>query len=447
MPWLATSWKSSKHATVHTFHLRKGVVFHDGSKLDAAGVKLNLDRYRAIGAPGEGYLLDDVKDVTVVNSMTVRITTSRPDAWLPAHLVKFPILSAAAIKKHRTAKDPWAKNFFASHAIGCGAYILHSWQHGLQITLTKNKHWWHGWHAGSIDKVVVKWVAESSTRVELVQSGQANFCTEWSIPDAIATGKRKGWKLHRYKVYDTDPVMFMNQQKHPLNIREVRQAFQWAFDYAGMRRFFQGYSVPMNGVFPPFYPGVNKKPPLYKQNLNKARTLFRQAHIDPSSLNISMMVPTGYADLVASGTVAQAAFSRLGVKVNISQLPFGSIVAAYGKPSTAAMMTPIYNSPFTLDPSQFLSELQSSSFSYAFDHYNSSKLDRIVTALQATGNRHKQVALLHQAQALLNHDAPVIWGGTPQLLIPVPNYLHGYVMQRTDYRFPCLFYLLQVAKH
>jgi peptide/nickel transport system substrate-binding protein len=447
VPWLATSWKSSHHNTVHTFHLRKGVVFSDGSKLDAAGVKLNIDRYRAIGAPGEGYLLDDVKDVTVVNSMTVRITTNRPDAWLPAHMVKFPILSAAAITKHRTSKDPWAANYFASHAVGCGAYMLENWQHGLQITLKKNKHWWRGWHAGSIDKVVVKWVAESSTRVELVQSGQANFCTEWQIPDAISTGKMKGWKLHRYKTYDSDPVIFLNQQKPPLHIREVRQALQWSFDYAGMRRFFDGYAVPMNGVFPPFYPGVDKKPPFFKQNLAKARALFKQARVNPATLTLSMMVPTGYADLVATGTIAQAAFARLGIKVNVSQLPFGSIVAAYAKPSTAAMVTPIYNSPFTLDPSQFLSELQSSSFTYAFDHYNSSKLDKIVTALQATGNKNKQAALLHHAQALLNHDAPVIWGGTPQTLVPVPNYLHGYVMQRTDYRFPTLFYLMRVAKH
>jgi peptide/nickel transport system substrate-binding protein len=203
----------------------------------------------------------------------------------------------------------------------------------------------------------------------------------------------------------------------------------------------------MNGPFPPFYPHVDKSLPFYKQDLGKARSLLSAAGVDPASLNITYMAPIGYPDLITAATVTQASLQQIGVKVSIQQLPFGSIVSAYSKTETAAMISDLYNSQFTLDPSQFLSEFQSAFVLSDFSHYNSSKLDSLVSQLQATASASKRVSLLQQAQRLLVHDAPAIWGGTPETLIPVPNYVHGYVMQKTDYRFPVLFYLLRVAKH
>ncbi len=43
-PWLAERWEISDNNTRYTFHLRKDVTFSDGTKLDAAAIKYNLDR-------------------------------------------------------------------------------------------------------------------------------------------------------------------------------------------------------------------------------------------------------------------------------------------------------------------------------------------------------------------------------------------------------------------
>src|SRR6188768_3939729 len=44
-PALAKSWESSADGTSWTFHLREGVVFHDGTAFDAAAVCANFDRW------------------------------------------------------------------------------------------------------------------------------------------------------------------------------------------------------------------------------------------------------------------------------------------------------------------------------------------------------------------------------------------------------------------
>src|SRR5438552_19052719 len=48
-PQLATEWSWSPDAKSLTIKLRIGIKFHDGTALDAAAVKTNIDRYR--GAP------------------------------------------------------------------------------------------------------------------------------------------------------------------------------------------------------------------------------------------------------------------------------------------------------------------------------------------------------------------------------------------------------------
>ena len=40
---LAESWDISKDGKVYTFHLRKGVTFHDGEPFNAKAVKKNIE--------------------------------------------------------------------------------------------------------------------------------------------------------------------------------------------------------------------------------------------------------------------------------------------------------------------------------------------------------------------------------------------------------------------
>src|SRR4029078_8133108 len=46
VPQLATEWSWGGDGKALTLKLRPGVVFHDGTPMDAAAVKVNLDRYR-----------------------------------------------------------------------------------------------------------------------------------------------------------------------------------------------------------------------------------------------------------------------------------------------------------------------------------------------------------------------------------------------------------------
>ena len=87
VPDLAWKWEISPDNKKYTFHLRKGVKFHDGADFTAEDVKATYDR---IARPPKGVVIPrtplfaTVGDIVVVNPHTIefRMTESRPKAYM-----------------------------------------------------------------------------------------------------------------------------------------------------------------------------------------------------------------------------------------------------------------------------------------------------------------------------------------------------------------------------
>src|SRR5260370_10068210 len=90
IPDLAESWESSPDQKVWTFHLRKGVKFHDGREVEAQDV---IDVYKRIADPANGSLiLASIKIATKIEALdkyTVRFTLSIPYSACPAITASF----------------------------------------------------------------------------------------------------------------------------------------------------------------------------------------------------------------------------------------------------------------------------------------------------------------------------------------------------------------------
>src|SRR5215468_7524944 len=86
VPQLATAWNWSDDAKSLTLKLRDGVLFHDGTRLDAEAVKANLDRYRTAPESRRKGEVKPIANVAVVDPLTLRIDLSTPYAPLLAVL-------------------------------------------------------------------------------------------------------------------------------------------------------------------------------------------------------------------------------------------------------------------------------------------------------------------------------------------------------------------------
>jgi ABC-type transport system substrate-binding protein len=445
IPWLATEWTTSEDGLTTTFTLRDGVQFSDGSPLTSADVKLTIERILALQA-GPSYLFTDVTGVEAVDDLTVAIHSKQPDTYLLPHLTKVGILSSAAVEAHRTDEDPWATAWFDENSAGSGPYVLGEWQKGVQLTMEKNEDWWKGWEPGSIDTVIDQFVTETSSRIQMVEQGSADFASSWPANDALRVGKQDGFSLVSVPTFEIEPMFSLNTQKAPFDNKLVRQAAQLAFDYQAVIDYYQGEATTPGGPIPSDYPGAAEFP-AYEQDVTKAKQLIEESGVDLSQHPVQFVLPAGYDSFSVGATIFQESLQKVGFTVEIQQMPFTQLMSAYADPATAGSASVIISSPYSTDPTVFLGNFYLPGATYNFSKYDNPEVTALVAEARSSADQAASEAALKQAETLIREDAPAIWAGRPNTLVAVPDYVKGYEMAVVDYRWTMNFWQLRIAAH
>jgi ABC-type transport system substrate-binding protein len=145
----------TEHNPILIFTLRPNVKFHDGHPFDAYDVKFTYEAFMNPKnlSPRVSYY-EPVKEVEVINPLTVRITYKRLyslalSTWgmgiLPEHL-----LNDEALRKEAKAlgKDPkkfsMRQSSFNRHPIGCGPFVFREWKSDRYIILDRFDEYWEG---------------------------------------------------------------------------------------------------------------------------------------------------------------------------------------------------------------------------------------------------------------------------------------------------------------
>ncbi|MBW2123596.1 MAG: hypothetical protein JRH07_17395, partial [Deltaproteobacteria bacterium] len=132
IPGLAKSWEISPDGRAYTFHLQRGVKFHDGTPCTAATVKFTLERSRSLGKAGS-YVLAPVEKIEVLDDLTLRITLKYPvrsflsamaGMYTPSFVVNPKLVKAHEIVTEKEGKkvSDWAEKYLYDHAVGTGPY-------------------------------------------------------------------------------------------------------------------------------------------------------------------------------------------------------------------------------------------------------------------------------------------------------------------------------------
>ena len=121
----AESWTVSPDGLLYTFKLRKNVLFHDGTPVDAAAVKFNIERpmnpdtHSALMANYMG--VKSFSSVEAVDENTVKINYKSPVASVLWGASVFPIWSPAAVQQYGQNFQP--------HLVGLGTYMTSTFMH------------------------------------------------------------------------------------------------------------------------------------------------------------------------------------------------------------------------------------------------------------------------------------------------------------------------------
>ena len=234
-PWIAEKWENNADSTQFTLHLRPGVTFSDGEKLDAAAVVANLD-YWAKGQAGKGIAPIGLFPKTYAGAKAVDATTVSVRFSSPT-LGFIPVLGYAAsalyapkaLQGSATAQADLAKNF------GSGPYVVSSWKADDNVVLTKRKGYTWGpaalgnKGAAHIDQITYKVNADPAVRTAAVQSNQAQVAYN-PTPQQITDLKKQGFSIYTPVYVGFAYGWALNTRTPTFKDVRVRQAVQHGID-------------------------------------------------------------------------------------------------------------------------------------------------------------------------------------------------------------------------
>ena len=296
---LAESWEYDADTLTWTIKLRQGVKGCEGSTFNADDVLYTFARAKSVsGAAPIGWFLSNVAsidgfdasvfgddaaakelgdEVKKIDDYTIQIRQSEPNQLFLPVLSIFGLLvfDKETMEAHATDADPWSHDYVNNtNAPGFGAYCLESWTKNEEITYRANPDYYRG--APDVERVSVRRVPQSSNRVVVLRTGQAQLVTGLTPREFDSLRQVDGIDVGGV-TGNENMFLHMNFDVAPFDNALIRQAIAYAIPYDQIiQNGYFGQATQWAGVVPSGYPGF-KDSVEFTYDPDKARELLAEA--------------------------------------------------------------------------------------------------------------------------------------------------------------------------
>ena len=325
VPHLVEEYEISDDSLVFTLTLQEGVTFHDGTPLTADIVKGSLERFLdPANAFTFLFLLEPIQEVNVVDDLTIELVLDEPYAPMLAHLTH----SSTAIILP-SAVEEFGEDF-AENPVGTGPFRFESWDRGSRIDLARYEDYWG--EPGGVEGIAFLNVPESTTRMALVESGEAHVAVRVPPQDIQRLDAHPDLTVHNVSSLRTIYIYY-NPNIEPFDDVRVRQALNYAVDNHEIAEFVLGGAVrPSDAAIAP---GVFGYTPVgeYEYDPERARELLAEAGYE-DGFSTTFYSPSGrYLQDIQIAEAIQSQLEAVGVNAEIETLEWSAYLELTQQPA------------------------------------------------------------------------------------------------------------------
>lgn len=336
-PALAEACHASAGGKTWRCTLRTEAKFHNGRPVVASDVKYSFERVLrpATKSPRAWMLAKidgandfqegrtaDVRGIKVVDQHTLEITLIEPLAPFKAMLAS---VSLAVVPREEVER--W-KEDFGQHVVSAGPFKLGTWALNQEVTLDAFDGYWAG--RPYLDAVKFRAFQDENTRIVEFDAGTLDV--SWVPPAHWARfsgdpGLRS--RLGRAETFHTD-FLAINLERPPFGTNPaLRRAMRYALDLDAVVSSVQGRATVAHGILPPGIVGYQEGAELYyPRNLDKARTLMKEAGFERGVPGVFEVILPPWGNLLKIMEIYQANLKEIGINLSIRAMPAGAYTEA-----------------------------------------------------------------------------------------------------------------------
>jgi peptide/nickel transport system substrate-binding protein len=402
---LAERWIVSPDGKTYTFHLRKGVKWHDGQPFTSADVKATFDRvlHPDFKSPKCGASLKPmVASVEAVDPHTVAFQLKFPAA---------PFLPSLASAWCRVA----AKHVLAKHGdlnaaeaqIGTGPFKFKKYERGSLIEWERNPDYFIK-GLPYLDGVKQFILVAAPTQLAAAKASKVMLWDAWP-----PMRKTQADELQRSRddvdIYqapiNTMFIIFLNAAKPPFNNADLRRAVNLAIDRQELvSKALEGAGVPcaildpkLVGDFALPLDEVAKAPGCRQpkeQDIAEAKRLVEKHHPGGLDIEIATRAVGNYVD---RAQVVIAQLRKVGIRGTLKTLESAAGFAAFGKGDFTIIATQDRAMDIN-EPSGIFHIVYTSEAGSNYGRHSDPKVDELADKALRESNRDKRKALYWELQ-------------------------------------------------
>lgn len=381
----------NEKATVWTIKLRKGVQFHDGKELTSEDVVFSLKRHHdpATGSRAKA-LADQMKQIEANGKYEVKITLVNPNADFPVVLGTYHFLIAQA----------GTTDF--SKGIGTGPFKCKEFTPGVRSIAVRNENYWKQGVGPYLDEIEFFGIPDVGARVNALLAGDVHMIGNVNPAAAKTILATSGFSILETKSGNyTDLVM--RADGAPGNNPDFVLGMKHLFNRDLIRRnVFQGYAEIANDQpIPPLNRYHAKDIPQRGFDPDKAKFHLQKAGVLDQGLQVvTSPAATGSVEM---GLLLQAAGQRVGLKVDLRQVP------ADGYWSNYWMKVPVGFGNINPRPTAdiLFSLFFQSSAAWNESAWKNEKFDQLLVAARAETDEAKRKQMYHDMQVLIHESSGI----------------------------------------
>jgi len=428
IPDLAESWEAAPDGSSYTFHLRKGVKFHDGSDFTADDI---IATYKRRQDPPEGVvsirqeLFRAIKSMEAPDPYTVKFVMSEPRGYFLEALATG--WSVVLSKKSLEANKGDLRR--VPDYPGTGPYKFKEFNPRDKWAVEKNPDYWNK-ELPYVDRMERISIEQAKDRGTAVLTGQVDFADSVSV-DTYREALKRPDEVGATQIPVTWAITYtFNCQKPPFNDARVRKAVHLALsrqDLAKVHELTSEITVGSRWIHPRHPLASNQddnlKLPGYRpdktEDIAEAKKLMAAAGYENGFKEPLIFLLRGltgpgievdapaFQDMLKRTLGLESVIKPVETSVYWDQVRAGDYHYTSGAPAGAIN-----------DPSDYWGQWFKTKGPQNYAMWSNAKFDEILSRLDKEVDLEKRKAIAREGEALLEEEQPMFmhgWDNTPRI--------------------------------